>query len=80
MGSLAKGTISGEIGENTINFVEKSNIPSNIKVTYLQIVADIRLQKEVQKKVWLTVGGDKVVYLEEVNTRTVDIEMFNFLK
>ena len=73
VGRLAQGTRNGEKGTNTIKFIRHSAIPKEQTATYMRIVVDIRPNKNVKERVRLTIGGDKVDYQGEVNTRTADL-------
>ena len=44
-------------GNNTIFFINKNVVPKHNKVTYVWVVADIRLHKEETHHVLLTMGG-----------------------
>ena len=65
LGRLANGLPNRITGSNTINFIQKTNIPRNKKVTYANLVCDFRPLKSEQHRVRLTVGGDKLQYDKE---------------
>jgi hypothetical protein len=45
---------------NTIRFIQRSNIPKGKKVTYGSFVVDIKDHKEEKERTRLTVGGDQI--------------------
>ena len=47
-------------GTNTIDFVHKSEVPANKKVTYANFICNYRPLKTEPHRVRLTVGGDKI--------------------
>ena len=58
---------------NTIKFINKKQTPREKKVTYGNMVCDIRPQKDEKHQVRLTVGGDQIEYPGEVGTPTSDL-------
>ena len=62
-------------GNNTYFFIHKHEVPQDSKVTYSQIVCDIRTQKTETHRLQLTVGGNKISYEVPVSTPTVDLTM-----
>ena len=65
LGRLSNGIPGRITGTKTINFIKKSEIPSNKKVTYANLVCDFRELKEEQYRIRLTLGGDKLDYFGE---------------
>ena len=61
-GRLANGNIHGIKGTNTIEFIKKSDVPSNKKVTYATFVCDHKPLKEEKWRVRCVAGGDKLPY------------------
>ena len=58
-GRLANGVGTRmPIGSNTIKFITRTQVPRDRKVTYGNMVCDIRPQKAEKQRVRLTVGGD----------------------
>ena len=64
-GRLAQGNKHGILGTDTIEFIFQHNVPKDKKVTYATYVVDYRPLKEEKYRVRITVGGDKLVYLED---------------
>ena len=64
LGRLAQGLPNKITGTSTINFIFKHKIPFGKKVTYANMVCDYRPLKEEKFRVRLTIGGDKLEYLE----------------
>ena len=73
-GRLAQG-VGKEMptGSNTIFFIEHTLKPANKKATYCRVVATDRPQKEVKKRVRLTVGGDRIEYDGDLSTPTAGL-------
>ena len=60
--------------EQTLFFFLKYNdVPKNKTVTYGRIVVDYRLQKSDPYRTRLTVGGNRIVYNNDVSTPTADL-------
>ena len=66
-------------GTNTMLFIEKTAFPSNRwrDVTYGRIVVDYRLENTDPYRNRLTVGGDRVNYLGDCGTPTVEFTTVN---
>ena len=62
IGRLAQGIGDGVSGTDTIDFIRKSEVPANKKVTYANFICDYRLLKTEPHQVCLTVGGDKLYF------------------
>jgi hypothetical protein len=60
-------------GTNTIFFINRSQVPTDRKVTYGRIVCTIRPQKKETHRTRLTVGGNLIDYPYYVSTPTADI-------
>ena len=60
LGRLSKGNDAGVGWIDTMEFITKSEVPSNKKVTYCSFVCDIRPLKAEKYRVKLVVGGDKL--------------------
>ena len=60
-------------GSNTIAFISKQQVPADRKVTYGNMVCDIRPQKAETHRVRLTVGGDQIQYPGNASTPTADL-------
>ena len=63
LGRLAQGVEDRVIGADTINFIPKSQVPHNKKVTYANFVCDYRPLKSEPHRVRLTVVGDDLIYV-----------------
>ena len=61
MGRLAQG-IHDVKGNDVLDFIPKSEVPSNRIVTYANMVCDYRPHKDETHRVRLTVGGDVLPY------------------
>ena len=57
---MAQGISDGVSGTDTIDFIRKSEVPANKKVTYANFICDYRPLKTEPHRVRLTVGGDKL--------------------
>ena len=61
-GRLAQGNKYGVKATDTINFIPKSDVPHDRKVTYGSFVCDYRPLKDDPYRIRLVVGGDKLDY------------------
>ena len=59
-GRLTKGNDTGVSWSDTMEFVYKTEVPANKKVTYCSFVCDLRPHKKEKYRVRLVVGGDKL--------------------
>jgi hypothetical protein len=66
-------------GTDTYLFVELTNIPKDRKITYGKIVCVYKPHKIEKERVWLTVGGDRLDYSDDVTTSTAGITTFKIL-
>jgi hypothetical protein len=66
-------------GTNTCLFVELTNIPKGINITYGKVVFDYKPHKKEKERVRLAVGGDRLDYSGDVATSTADITTFKIL-
>jgi hypothetical protein len=64
-GRLAQGYSNTVKGTNTIAFIQRSEVPTDKKVTYGNFICDLRPLKEEPRRVRLTVGGDKLPYADD---------------
>jgi hypothetical protein len=64
-GRLAQGYSNTIKGTNTITFIQRSDVPTDKKVTYGNFICDLRPLKEETHRVRLTVGGDKLPYADD---------------
>jgi hypothetical protein len=60
-------------GTKTICFIPHDSVPNDKTPTYLNIVCNIRLQKEETHRVRFTAGGDRILYPGNVSTPTADM-------
>ena len=60
IGRLAQGVGDHVAGTDTIDFINKSEVPENKKVAYANFICDYRPLKTEPHRVRLTVGGDKI--------------------
>ena len=58
---------------NTCFFIHKNEAPKGSKVTYSQIVCDIRPKKTETHRVQITMRGNKILYEGPVSTPTADL-------
>ena len=63
LGRIAQGIKNRIKGNDTVEYIRKSEVPKYKKVTYANFVCDIRHLKQETHRVRLTVGGDKLEYL-----------------
>lgn len=74
---LAQGlpphNIPEEEGTNTIFFIAYKRLPDGSIPTYPRVVVADRPNKVNPIRVRITVGGDRIVYLDEVSTKTADL-------
>ena len=60
IGQLAQGIGDDVAGTDTIDFISKSEVPANKKVTYANFICDYQPLKTEPHRVRFTVGGDKL--------------------
>ena len=73
LGRLANGVGTRmKSGTNTIRYIRREQVPRGRKVTYGNLVCDIRPNKSEVHRVRLTAGGDQIAYPGEVSTPTSD--------
>jgi hypothetical protein len=60
-------------------FIKLTNIPTDRKITYGNIVCDYKFHKKEKECVRLTVGSDRLDYSGDVATSTADITTFKIL-
>jgi hypothetical protein len=66
-------------GTDTCFFVELTNIPKYIQITYGKIVCDYKPHKKEKERVRLTVVGDMLDYSGDAATSMADITTFKIL-
>jgi hypothetical protein len=67
-GRLAQGFDDKIVGTDTIDFIHKTEVPSDKKVTYGNFICDYRPLKSEPYRVRLTVGGDKLPYDDDAGS------------
>ena len=70
---MAQGNYNGVKHTNTIDFIYKFQIPALAKVTYASIVCNFRPLKDEKWRTRIVVGGDKLVYADDVSAPTSSI-------
>ena len=78
-GRLAQGVKAQIKGTNTINFIAHTDFPTGRTVTYAQLCANIRPQKEETHRCRITVSGDCIDYYGEVSTKTAGLTTIKLL-
>jgi hypothetical protein len=61
------------VSTNTIRFIRKQDLPPNCKPTYAKVVVADRPNKANEKRVRITVGGDRINYPDNVSTKVSDM-------
>jgi hypothetical protein len=67
------------VGTNTCRWIKISQVPRGKKVTYARTVVAIRTEKAEQKRVRITVGGDRLDYPGETSTDTASLDTTKIL-
>jgi hypothetical protein len=67
------------VGTNTCHWIKRSQVPRGKKVTYARTVVAIRTEKAEQKRVRITVGGDRLDYPGETSTDTASLDTIKIL-
>jgi hypothetical protein len=78
VGKNADGT-QRIVGTNTCHWIRRSQVPRGKKVTYARTVVAIRTEKAEQKRVRITVGGDRLDYPGETSTDTALLDTTKLL-
>jgi hypothetical protein len=78
VGKSADGT-QRVVGTNTCHWIRRSQVPRGKKVTYAPTIVAIRTEKEEQKRVRITVGGDRLNYPGETSTDTASLDTTKLL-
>jgi hypothetical protein len=80
IGRLANGVEPNiKTGTQTIHFIPISAVPAGRVITYLKIVASLKLHKDEKHRVRFTVGGDRIEYDGPVSTPTCDLTTVKIL-
>ena len=72
-GRLAQGNKYGVTSSDTIEFTSKHEVPTDKRVTYATYVLDYRPLKDEQHRIIITVGGDKLTYLDNVGSPAANL-------
>ena len=67
-GRLAQGITNNHTATDTIDFIRKSAVPANKKVTYGNFICDYRPLKAETHRVRLTVGSDRLDYAKDAGS------------
>jgi hypothetical protein len=78
VGKNADGT-QRVVGTNTCHWIKRSQVPRGKKVNYARTVVAIRTEKAEQKRVRITVGGDRLDYPGETSTDTASLDTTKIL-
>ena len=73
LGRLSQGIGDRVVGTETLEFIHRSEVPSNKKVTYANFICDHRPLKEESMRVRLTVGGDRLEYTPDAGSPAASI-------
>ena len=72
-GRLAKGNKHGVSWTDTIEFIQKDEVPEDRKVTYASFILDYRPLKLEPYRICITVGGDQLPYLLDSGSSTTNL-------
>ena len=72
-GRLAQGNDNGIKGTDTIEFIHRSQVPSDKQVTYASYVCDYRPLKDESYRVRITVGGDRLDYKDDAGSPAANL-------
>jgi len=72
-GRLCQGVADRVKGTDTLHFIPRSQVPKNKTVTYPRIVCDYRPTKSEPNRTRITVGGNLIIYTDEVYTATAGL-------
>ena len=61
-------------GLNVLNWIRRSAVPSNKKVTYPRYTVAVRPEKDEPNRTRITCGGDRLDYFGDVTTHTASME------
>ena len=79
IGRLAQGSAAVKTGTHTMHFIYARKKPRGRKTTYLNIVANIRRQKEDPYRIRFTIAGDRLDYPGPTATKNAEIQTANLL-
>ena len=69
-GRIMKGFKGGIPGTETMQFIQKHEVPYDKKVTYTRFVCDYSPQKEEKERTIITVGDDRLDYQGGLSNKT----------
>ena len=72
-GRLSQGNDAGVKSNDCIDFIYRSEIPKDKKITYASFVCDRRPLKDEEWRIRLVVGGDKLSYYEDSGSPATDL-------
>ena len=81
-GRLANGLKDWRVKPtNTIQFIRKEDVPADrIKdVTYGSFICDLKPNKEEVNRTRLTMGGDRINFLDDCGIPTADMTLFKYV-
>jgi hypothetical protein len=73
LGCLSQGISDCVVAAGTINFIQRSAVPNDKKVTYDNFICDYRPLKSEPYRVRLTAGGDDFPYTNDAGSPAVII-------
>ena len=79
IGRLAQGSAAVKAGTNRMHFIHACNKPRSRNTAYLNIVANVRPQKEDPHRIRFTVSGDCLDYPSPTATETSEIQTANLI-
>jgi hypothetical protein len=68
LGCLAQGISNRVVATDTIDFIQRTEVPPEKEVTYGNFICDFRPLKSEPYRVRLTVGGDKLPYPDDAGS------------
>ena len=72
-GRLAQGNKHGVTSTYTIYFIHNYEVPDGNRVTYAAYVVDYRPLKNEKYRVRITVGGDRLIYLDDAGSPAANL-------
>ena len=72
-GRLAQGNNFGSKGTDTIEFINRKEVPPDKKVTHASIVCDYIPLKDEKHRVHITVGGDRLPCAQDAGSPAADL-------
>ena len=78
-GRLMKGLKGGIKGTETMQFMQKHEVPHDKTFTYARFMSDYLPQQEEKEQTGITVRGDRLDYQGEVSTKTSGLTTIKLL-